>query len=202
MLGFQVHLIDSSAGSTNDSCCTEIAHIPNSVDPTLTKRGKGLFTHRNQITQARNIANRSVNEIFQIDHQQHSEWGDRAVTSYENSFGFMLDAFGLTDAAVAEGVEWAWTCDGARLTTKDNQTLTGLKAIDKRCCNPSNPSEKLCEWVKDGDDRQRLSYHRYQSTDNCILTGAVSQGECKDIVHNCFGEMISFCNWEAWAACF
>ena len=187
-----LELIDTSAGSTNDTCCSEIAGIEKNVAPNILKRGKGLFTHRKQITHARNLANKSVDHIFAVDHQQQSPWGDRAVAGYESSFRFMLDAFGLTDIAVSEGAEFAWTCDGARLTTKDNQTLTGLKATDRRCRHPSNPSKYLCESTKDGDDRERLSYHRYQSTDNCILTGAVAQGECKDVVHNCFGDMIKF----------
>ena len=193
-----LQLIDSTASSLNDRGADDIASLERSAvaDGVIpkTKRGHTMLSHRHKITNVRNLANRFTNHIFTVKHTHDSEWGDLATVNLPKAFRFMLDHFGLTDTAQTNGVEFAVSADGVRICnfTSVNQCLGGFKATSKESKSPRD-GKPLCEYVKDEDDRDRLCSTRFQSTDNCIVTHAVAQGESKDVMRNCFGELFAFC---------
>ena len=135
------------------------------------KKGSYTLHSRQKITHVCNIANRYIKYLFDVKHDPTCIAGDQDFIDPVKAIRLSVDAFGLTEKAINEGIEFAVAGDAAQVTTTTNadQCCVGVKHVDVDAkLSTRNDEYMFTHMVEDGEGISRNEYKGYQSTDICI----------------------------------
>ena len=185
--------IDTSGGALNDSAISQYARIEKELG--MGKKGSYMLHNRRKITHVRNIANRYIKYLLNVKHDPTCVAGDRVYIDPARAIRLSVDAFGLREKAINEGIEFAVAGDAAQVTTTTNadQCCVGGKHVDVDARLPTNKEEYMfTHMVEDDDGILKREYKGYQSTDICIPCTIVEAKEGAAVKAGCFDDFYKF----------
>ena len=179
-------VVDSKTGSLNDTAVDEYAKIELDLKLTKNQKGKVILQHRHYLTGTRKIANGLVDHLFsfvdKFGKPVASENQDMILFEPACLFCFMIEVLSLKEKALRGDLLFVFTGDAAALSTRGTeagQFVCGLKTIDSDAKNTITGMPLLCEYVENNEGISKLTYHRAQSTNCCLVAGACLMKETK-----------------------
>jgi hypothetical protein len=165
--------------SLDDRGANEYASIHNPA------RNMSQLPKRHGLTTVRQCANRYVTMTLQPQNYAKSRFGEMVKLDPERSLRYSVEAFGLKEKAVNEGIEIAVTGDGAAIATSGrdpSQCAVGYKFIDIDVTDPI--TNQPCYYTDETDDDGITCrmYKNLQSINTCLPTGMCLHKETQELL--------------------